>query len=282
MVTLQNGQLTVSISEVGAEMQNITAADGNEYLWCGDPAVWGKHAPVLFPICGALKNGEYTYKGNSYAMEKHGYARFQTFEIESAEQTEAVFVLRSNEQSRACYPFDYELRIGYRLVGQTVEIHYDIHNPSEQPLYVSIGGHEGYACPEGIEAYEIVFPEAETLYTTPDPVSSDYRELVLENSCVLPLKEEYFSVDALIFRDGTRSRSLQLRNKETGRGLEIGYEGFDHLLLWQPHKAPFLCIEPWCGYPDTASHDGDITKKVGIECVDGGNTFHRVHTITVL
>ena len=99
---------------------------------------------------------------------------------------------------------------------------------------------------------------------------------------MLPLKEEYFAVDALIFRGGTRSDRLQLRHKESGRGVEIGYEGFGHLLLWQPYKAPFLCVEPWCGYPDTADHDGDFTRKVGIERVEGGKTFHRVHTITVL
>ncbi len=282
MVTLKNEELTVVIAEQGAEMQSITAADGTNCLWCGDPAVWGKRAPLLFPICGALKNNTYRYNGNSYSLEKHGFARTAMFACETATDTEAVFVLRADEKSRAVFPFEYELRVGYRLNGKTVEVHYDVTNPSAEPLYFSIGGHEGYACPEGIEAYEIVFPQPETLYTTPDPITSDARELVLENGTVLPLKEEYFAVDALIFRDGTRSDRLQLRHKESGRGVEIGYEGFGHLLLWQPYKAPFLCVEPWCGYPDTADHDGDFTRKVGIERVEGGKTFHRVHTITVL
>jgi len=282
MVTLQNKELTVQICEVGAEMTAITAADGTAYLWCGDPAFWGKHAPVLFPICSALKNNEYHYNGKTYTMGKHGYARTETFEVERVTDTEAVFLLRSDEKSRAEYPFEYELRIGYRLVGKTVEIAYDVTNPSQEPLYMSIGAHEAYACPEGIEAYEIVFPQAETLFTTPDPLTSNDSLPVIENSMVLPLKEEDYSVDALIFRNGTKSDSLQLRNKQTGRGVEIRYEGFEHLLLWQPYQAPFICVEPWCGYPDTPEHDGDLVKKVGIHKVEGGDTFHRVHSITIL
>ncbi len=282
MVTLQNKELTVRIAEAGAELQSIQTADGTEFLWQGDPAFWSKRAPVLFPICGALKNNEYRYNGVGYTLQKHGYARLETFEVERVTTDEAVFLLRSDENSRVQYPFEYELRIGYRLVGKTVEIVYDVRNLSAAPLYMSIGAHEAYACPEGIEQYEVVFSNPETLYTTPDPLNSNDTQLVIENSRVLPLREEDYAIDALIFRDGTQSDSLTLRHKETGRGVEIRYEGFEHLLFWQPYKAPFICVEPWCGYPDTPECDGDITKKVGIQKVEGGDAFHRVHSITVL
>jgi galactose mutarotase-like enzyme len=282
MVTLQNNEMTIVISEIGAELQSIKAADGTEYLWNGDAAFWAKRAPVLFPICGALKDNEFCYEGKTYTLEKHGYARFETFEVEKQTETEAVFLLRSDDKSRAMYPFEYELRIGYQLNGKTLNVSYDVANLDATPLYMSIGCHEAYACPEGIEAYEIVFPEEETLYTTPDPLHSDDKQLVIENSTVLPLREEDYAIDALIFRGGTRSDSLVLRHKETGRGLKIAYEGFKHLLLWQPYKAPFICVEPWCGYPDTTEHDGDITKKLGIQKVDGCAAFHRVHSMTLL
>lgn len=282
MITIQNDKLRVLISEVGAEMRAITSADGTEYLWNGDPAVWGKFAPVLFPVCGALKNNTYTYEEQSYTLEKHGFARFETFEAVKAEPTEAVFVLRSSDKHRDAYPFDYELYIGYRLDGATVVMTYEVRNPSDKPLYMSIGSHAGFACPEGIEEYEIVFEKPETLDTMPDPLTSLSTERILTDSAVLPLKESYFSVDALIFRGGTRSTELTLRHKTSGRGIKIGYEGFDNLLLWQPYKARFICVEPWCGFPDLATHDGDITQKEAIRCVEGGSTFRRVQTMTIL
>ncbi|MBQ7037594.1 MAG: aldose 1-epimerase family protein [Clostridia bacterium] len=282
MITLKNEAMTVTIKEEGAEMTSVLAANGVEYLWHGDPKFWGKHAPVLFPICSGLINDEYHYEGKTYSLPKHGYAWTKLFEVESATETEATFLLRDDEESRKMFPFAYELRITYRLNGDTIEVAYDVTNPAEKPLYMSIGAHEAYSCPEGINAYEIVFPEAETLYTIPAPRERDDKILMLNNNKVFPLREEDFINDSLNFRDGTKSNSLVLRHKETGRGVEVRYEGFDHLLLWQPYKAPFLCVEPWCGFPDVVGHDGDITKKVGIHCVKAGETFHRLHTITLL
>ncbi len=282
MVTLKNEAMTVTIKEQGAEMTSVLAANGTEYLWHADPAFWGKHAPVLFPICSGLINGEYHYEGKTYSLPKHGYAWTKLFEVESATETEATFLLRDDEESRVNYPFAYELRITYRLNGDTIEVAYDVTNPAEKPLYMSIGAHEAYACPEGVGEYEIVFPEAETLYSSYNISTSNDKKLILDNSKVFPLNEELFFNDSLNFRDGSKSNSLILRNKETGRGVEVVYEGFDHLLLWQPKHAPFLCVEPWCGFPDVMGHDGDISKKFGIHCVKAGETFHRLHTITLL
>ncbi len=42
MEILKNEQLQIAISEHGAELQSIQDADGNEYLWQGDPKYWGR------------------------------------------------------------------------------------------------------------------------------------------------------------------------------------------------------------------------------------------------
>ena len=44
---------------MGAQLTSL-ALNGNEYLWQGDPAFWGKHAPILFPIVGSLRNNTAT------------------------------------------------------------------------------------------------------------------------------------------------------------------------------------------------------------------------------
>lgn len=282
MVTLRNKEMTVTINPVGAEMYSITAANGTEYLWEGDPKFWEQHAPVMFPICSGLKNDEFRYKGKTYPLGKHGYGKFETFEVESQSETEAVFLLRSDEKSLAVFPFEYELRIRYALRGKSIDIVYDVTNPAKEPLYMSIGSHEAYACPEGIQDYEIVFPQPETLISTPDPLGSYDTELIMENQSVLPMDYKYFQIDALIFKKCVKSTSVQLRHKETGRGVQVDFEGFPYLLFWTKVDAPYLCIEPWCGITDTPDTDGDITKKEGINRVESGETFHRVHTITLL
>ncbi len=85
MITLLNNKdILVTINEKGAELQSIQR-NGIEYLWQANAKFWGKHAPVLFPIVGELKNGSYTFKGKEYKLPRHGFARDKIFE---AEQTD--------------------------------------------------------------------------------------------------------------------------------------------------------------------------------------------------
>ena len=63
MVYLQNEELKVQIKELGAEVQSVITKEGRECTWQGDPTFWKGRGPHLFPICGRLTDGKYTYKG---------------------------------------------------------------------------------------------------------------------------------------------------------------------------------------------------------------------------
>lgn len=65
MKTVSNQELTIRVSEHGAELSSIVAnATGKEYLWQADPAFWKRHSPVLFPIVGSVWKAEYRKRGN--------------------------------------------------------------------------------------------------------------------------------------------------------------------------------------------------------------------------
>lgn len=55
---LKNGKFTAQVDSYGAQLASLKGADGTEYLWVGDPAYWREHAPVLFPIVGALRENK--------------------------------------------------------------------------------------------------------------------------------------------------------------------------------------------------------------------------------
>lgn len=68
-VIIQNDQLIAEIAEHGAELISLKSKEhGLEYIWQGDPAYWGRHAPVLFPFVGRLKDDQYVYQGKTYQM----------------------------------------------------------------------------------------------------------------------------------------------------------------------------------------------------------------------
>ena len=72
--TLKNDLLTITISDLGGELQSVKG-NGCEYLWQGDPSYWTGRAPLLFPICGRFFDGRYTYAGKTYEMGTHGFLR---------------------------------------------------------------------------------------------------------------------------------------------------------------------------------------------------------------
>ena len=60
---IENDYLSAEINELGAELFSIKSKKTNiEYLWQGDSKYWSGRSTVLFPICGRLFSGKYTYK----------------------------------------------------------------------------------------------------------------------------------------------------------------------------------------------------------------------------
>ena len=281
MVTISNSELTVVIAKKGAELQSIVCG-GVEYMWSGDPAFWAQRAPIMFPICGGLKGGRYELDGVSYEMSKHGFAKLSDFEVESKTESSVTFVLYDNEQTRKMYPFAFAFRVSYELDGKSVKVTYDAENLDKKVMYCTFGAHEAYACPEGIEAYELIFPERETLYALGlnGDIVTDYTKLMVSNSDRLVLDDKHFALDALVF-DGVKSNSITLASRVSDRRVRVDFDGFDYLVLWHKHTAPYLCIEPWCGLPDVAGSDYNFANKAGMHAVAVGAHFARTHTITI-
>ena len=283
-VKMKNEKLSIEIESLGAQLKSIKGTNGTEYLWQGDKNVWAGRAPVLFPICGGLKDDKYIYDGMEYTLNKHGYARFYEFIVEKCEKDTAVFLHKSDAETKKSFPFDYEFRIIYTLVGNEITVTYETKNVSDKTMYFSVGAHEGYSCPEGIEEYEIIFDKPETLdsYVLNGNLLEKNTVRVMENSTVFPLRCEYFKVDALVFRN-LNSRKVQLRNKSGNRKIDVEFKGSDYLLFWTvpDGRGKYICIEPWCGIQDGIDSDYDIVNKEVIIPLKPSETHRVSHTITI-
>lgn len=282
MITIHNDAVTVAISERGAELKSIVCND-TQYIWEGKPEVWASSCPLLFPICGGLKNNTYRYNGKEYTLEKHGYVRSTIFEVENHTDDSVVFLHKSNDETKIKFPFDYELRVRYTLNGKTVKMDCTVKNKTNGDMYFSIGTHEGYYTPEGIEDYDVIFPQNETLdtYAVYGTLISNQTFPILKDSNTLPLYEKYFTIDALVFKD-LKSRSATLRNRKTGKGLRLDFPCDSYFLVWHKQNAPFICLEPWSGFPDSVDATGELTEKEGILRLEENGEFVHTHSITIL
>lgn len=269
IVTLENDSLKASISPLGAELQSLFSKKFNlEYLWNGDEKYWPRHSPVLFPIVGGLKDDTFIYKGAKYSLIKHGFTRDTMFEVEKQTESSATFVLRSNDEMLKHYPFYFKLRLHYILEGDSIKLTYEVKNPSVTPMFFSLGAHPAFNVPlipgTAYHDYYLQFQHKETslqwkvdgnLLSNPVPYLTNQDKLVLRHNL--------FYDDAVIFKD-LKSHYISILSEKTEHGIRYHFEGFPYMGIWAAKDAPFVCIEPWCGLPDSVNHNQDITKKEGI------------------
>ncbi len=279
LVTIRNQALTVRISPIGAEIQSIVDANGVERFWQGDPTYWTGRAPILFPVAGGFRGDGYRLDGQWYPMPKHGFVRKLPWRVAAQKEDSVTFAVSDKNPG---FPFDYELRAHFTLAGDALTVTYEAQNTGNKPFWYSIGSHEAYATPEGIEQYELVFDETETfVHSVLDGNLIRHETVtVAENTNILPLKYEYFAVDALVLRT-LKSRGVTLRSRLHGRTVRVAYPGRDVLMLWTKPGAGYLCIEPWCNAPDFVDADERIDHKPGFMRLSAGETRSHAHVITV-
>ncbi len=285
---LENAQVKAVFKSKGAELSSlIHKGNGLEYVWQADPLVWGRHAPVLFPIVGKLKNDAYSYDNDTFHLSQHGFARDLEFELESSTEDQLKFGLRYSEKTLAHYPFKFKLVISYKLKATTLTVSYEVFNEDEQPLFFSIGAHPAFRCPltddEQFEEYYLEFNETETLerHLLTEGVFNGATTLILDNTHILPLAYDLFEKDAIVFKK-FKSSSISMKSRKTAHGLTVSFPGFPYLGIWTKQKdAPFICIEPWYGLADSTSASGNLIEKEGIMGLEPAGEFDCHYQIEI-
>ena len=173
-LTIQNHALTVEIDTLGAQLASIRAPDGTEYLWQGNPEIWARRAPMLFPVIGRLRDSAYLLDGVPYTIPQHGFARDMEFQVSGQTGQSLSLSISDTEATRAVYPFAFSLTVTYSLEGNTLVKAHRVENRSDQEMLFELGGHDGFRAPiePGVpmSAYRIVLPQPSVrLYGMDDP-----------------------------------------------------------------------------------------------------------------
>ncbi len=281
--TLENAQVKMSVKSAGAELISlIDKATGYEYMWCGDPAFWGRVSPVLFPVVGQYKDKTSYYDGQAYTMGQHGFARDMEFELESQSEDEIWFSLADSPESHEKYPFDFLLCCGYRLEGRSVHMMWKVKNTDARTMYFSIGAHPAFNCPmDGTWKLRFDTDAPLTVGILENGVLSDRQKtLVLENG-LYPITNDLFDDDALIV-ENDQAHNVAILNAEGKAVVEVDFQS--HLFgVWSPVKknAPFVCIEPWYGRSDRAGFDQKLENREYGNVLESGGEFEAEYLITV-
>ncbi len=283
---IENENLKVEISTFGAELQKIEyKKNGKNYLWNGDKAFWGRRAPVLFPVVGALKNKEYSYNGKVYQMGQHGFARDMEFEFLENADNSCWYALSSNAQTLEKYPFAFCLKIGYELCENTIKVKWEVENKDKQNMYFSIGAHPAFCVPveKRNECY-LKFDTPNTLMNTGlenglAPVKNEINSKIdLENG-YLKIFPELFKQDALIL-ENHQVQEVSLCTPDKKSYVTVKFDA-PLVGIWSPYKenCPFVCIEPWYGRCDSIDFEGNLEQRKWQQELKLGEIFKAEYEI---
>ncbi len=295
MYELEGELLKIGIAATGAELKSLVKKEtGTEYMWSADPEYWGKTSPVLFPFVGRLKGYQYTYQGKTYKSPVHGFAKDMEFALLSQTKDTLHFGIKSTEETREVYPFDFEFETIYTVKGKIIEVTFVVTNTGNENMYYSLGAHPGFACPldrtrSKRSDYYIRFENGDKqldkvvsrgVDTTVGLVNDQYKDYELENG-VLPIADDLFDNDALVL-EGNQVTGISLldENKIPYVTVEMDAPIYG---IWSaiPHGSPFVCIEPWLGRCDSVDYDGRFEDRKYQSTLKPGEIFKTSYTITV-
>jgi galactose mutarotase-like enzyme len=267
---IENNALKCIFSLKGAELTSLFHKPTNrEVLWNGDATIWGRQAPVLFPIVGKLLDNEYHYKSKTYHLPQHGFARDHEFIIVSHSINHIQFLLTYSEQTLLVYPFPFKLFITYTLNNSELITQYKIENEGDDLMYYSIGAHPGFRCPilpsDTFETCYLEFSSNENLNRVllKNGLRSDITETIELVDNKLFLNNDLFQVKDAIVVKSLQSNAIFLKSKNHLHGLQFTALGYSWYGIWSK-PGPFVCLEPWMGVADKISHSKELEDKEGV------------------
>ena len=259
MLCIESPNLSVKIKEKGAELCSIYDKEKErELLWQGDRRLWAEQAPILFPFIGRLKGKSYSYNGQKYPMDLHGFARENVFRVVDHNEDSCLLELRDTAVTRQTYPFAFRLRQYYKVKGTSLLIETKIENLGMETMYFALGLHPGFQ-----------------LFSEESLTKKERGEAFLKEKS-LSLSYDLFRNDAPVFPETGGKAFLHKRGEK--EGLRMEYPDYSYIAIWQPYgkEAPFLCIEPWTSLPGRDGVEEDICAKEDFQSLlpDEERSYH--------
>lgn len=287
---IKNSGFTAKIDSMGAQLVSLRGAGGFEYLWVGDPKYWREHAPILFPIVGALRENRAKLNGQWIEMAQHGFAKRSEFDLKEQGEGSIALTLRASGDTRAIYPFDFSLTVTYTLTEKGIDTRFTVENTGRAFLPYCIGGHPGFNLPidgdAAFEDYTIQFekdedqscPVIDTSARLIDWTRQGFRLAGKE----IPLQHSLFYGDALVF-DGLNSSKVRIVNKQSGKGVEMDFTGFPMLGIWSAaNDGPYVCLEPWTGCATLTTEGDEFEEKKGMARLALGEKAEHSFSVRIL
>lgn len=192
--------------------------------------------PILFPICGNLPDNHYTFNGKEYTLKQHGFARDLPWQVRNNEgknATSLTLVLQSNAQTRAVYPFDFELAFTYEIKANSLIIKQRFQNNSEERMPFSVGLHPYFFI---VEKNGLQF----------DIPASQYQDQNTQEVSSFEGNFDFAKREIDVAFKSLSRQSASFSHAQRRLRVTIEYsELYSTLVFWTVQGKDYICLEPW-------------------------------------
>lgn len=259
--------LEIKVNQKGAELSSVKL-NGVEKLHDG-ATFWNKHAPILFPIVGKLKEDKTIIEDQEYHMTQHGFARDMEFEkIKVEENLYYQYQLKATKQTLQKYPYLFSLFVTYKINKNSLKVIYTVKNEDQKDMIFGIGAHPAFKIDVENQEYYLEFQKEERniIINKLEEGLINKKPLrdFLKEDRIISITKELFQEDALILNN-ISSNTLSLYNKtKKKKEFDFDFTGFPSMGIWSKPNAPFICIEPWYTTADRIDSTGYLKDKANI------------------
>ena len=247
------------LPEKGATLTQLSL-NGTEYLYrdpenLASPERPRCGVPFLFPMFGRLKDSRYTWEGNTYHMEIHGFAHTSRWEVAEHRTDLLRLVLTENDETLAQYPFSFRVEMTYRIEFGLLAIELRFENTGKTDMPFNYGFHP-YFLTENLEHTEVeARADARIDFATGKALPFGHDVLTLSIPQGAP--------EAGAALAGLHSPAAIHISREN-RHLTMAFDAsYNQMVLWTQAGKPFLCVEPINGSPNGLNTGNYLTLKPG-------------------
>ena len=301
-ITLASGDLRLRVSPFGASLRGLwreTEGGQKQEIITGYTGAKGKvggQGDVLIPFPGRVRDGRYTFDGNTYEMARndkdgpnaiHGFLRLVAWETPAQTGNWVRFAASLDPAAHPGYPFGLRATVLYMLDQNRFSCRYTLENTGEQAAPVAIGFHPYFTVGgESINADTLHLPFQSTLEMAN----------LLPTGQVVPVEGTSFdfqqphSIGDTVFntcflnpiRDTDGLLRIRLADASDGNALTVWMDDtFNYVVLYsgdplpEPHRRRSLAIEPMTCASDAFNH-----PEWGLVRLAPGQTFAGAWGVT--
>ncbi|MFV0541289.1 MAG: aldose 1-epimerase [Aestuariibaculum sp.] len=228
---------------------------------------------ILFPFANRIKNGTYTFNGNTYSFEinepdnnnaLHGLVYNKTFVVEKENITEfsATVKLRYSEQQLSKgFPFTYSIELEYVLKENDLNLNVTVTNTYNKPFPFTLGWHP-------------YFSSSNLYKSTLNFISNE--QLVFNDRCITIDTTKVTNTSNFEIKDKQLDDCFILKNNKVQFNtpdykLLIGISSEESFLqIYTPPKENTIAIEPTTGVSDS------FNNKMGLQILNP-NKSHQIN-----